>query len=462
MRLEVAIALLASVAVWLAAPVHLYAAIARAGLAAALTAPALIALDPPTLGDAALALVRALFVVVPVVVAFTRARVHRWAWAPLAVPPLLLALSLAPHGLVGIGPMLVLALSSIGAVAAQRSSRLRWCAAAPILLALHPTATTHQKWTDVLPFTSQRLAARCRENDGERPRGLDRAVLSPLYYSITPVTADRLLLVGEGNVSYWVMRDATGALSIAEPSRVTGNYWHGTHGHDLTWLGHRDDVLAIAWVGDAERVRHIDLRGVREPWEVDALDAVYEAHADVVLVGELASGSLIEVPIAEGATPRRHELGLFYLQLAPSRPGEVVGVSTTELVTIGTAPIQLRQRMPAALCAGGVASCPLDGAVAVSDFAGRVRLFDRDGEGSLHFTQSVAARSPRRVAFSADCSLLAVTSADDTTLTVLRRRDLSTATESHLGPGLRDVYWMPDGDLLAVDACTVTRLHPSE
>lgn len=458
MWIEIGIAVAAALLLASSAPVRLYAAIVEAGVDAVLAAIALAGIDAGTTGDAAIALLRSVLVVAPTVVAFARAERLRLVWAPLTIPPLVLALALAPHGIIGPGPLVLLALVSLGAMAAQASPRLRWTASLPVLFALHPTTTTHQQWTARLPGGRERLMARCASNEGERPAGLQPSHLSPVHYSVTPV-GSRLLLTSEGGLSQWLVREPDGRLRIAGPSGVSGNYWEGTQGAGTTWLAHRDDVRGVRWVDDHEDVSTISLLGVREPWEVDALDAVYDEATRSVFVGELASGSLLRVPI-DGGTARRHELGLFYLQLAPGRAGELVGISTTELVVIDTASGAIRERQPAAMCAGGVAICAADDAVAVADLAGRVRLFERDGSGGYAFVRSRAARSPRRVVFSPDCSALAVTSADDETLVVLSRADLSILRRYRLGPGLRDVHWLPDGDLLAIDACTVTRLRP--
>ncbi|MDQ3035942.1 MAG: hypothetical protein M3Y87_26295 [Myxococcota bacterium] len=456
--LEVAIAAVAAMVLTWVAPVRLYAAIAEAGLDAVLASLALARIDPPTVGDAAIASLRSLLIVTPIVVAFARAERIRLVWAPLTIPPLVLALALAPHGIVGLGPLSLLALISLCAIAAQARPWLRGTAALPMLMALHPTATTHQRWAAELAGGSERLVARCASNDGERPVGLRPSHLSPVHYSVTPVGESRLLLTSEGGRSHWVVREPDGRLRIAGPSSAAGNYWEGTEGEGITWLAHRDDVRGVRWVGDHEEVTTTSLLDVREPWEVDALDAVYDETTRSVFVGELASGSLLRVPI-DGRPSQRHELGLFYLQLVPAGAGELVGISTTELTVIDTVSGTIRERQPAAMCAGGVAICPDDLAVAVADLAGRVRLFERDVHGHYAFVRSGAARSPRRITFSPDCRALAVTSADDETVVVLSREDLSVVRTYRLGPGLRDVHWLSGGDLLVVDACTVSRLR---
>jgi hypothetical protein len=443
-RLEIGVALALTLWLLLVAPLGLFMGIAGAGLRALFTAPRLDAT-----GDAALATLRSLFIIAPIVFAFARARRHRLLWAPLVVPPLLMALAVAPHGITGAGKFVVLAALSVGALVAQARPALRLTAALPLLFAYHPTLTTHQRFSLRFPGQRDRMLARCASNDGER--SLSSAFFTPDYYGLTPVGTDRWLLTGE-SFSWWVDRAAGGNLRYWQRSAVHGNYWSGSEGAGASWIAHRDDARKLHWMED----RSISLLGTRHPAEVDLLDAVYDDATRSVFVGELAHGGLIALPV-DGGAPARYPLDLFYLQLAALAPGELAGISTTELVVIDTRTKEVRQRLPAALCAGGLATC--GGAVVVSDYAGRVRLFERRG-GQLQLVRSTAARAPRHVAFSPDCSAVAVVSADDQTLSIVARDDLSTKSSYRLGPGLRSVLWLDNHQLLAVDACGISTVRP--
>ena len=74
----------------------------------------------------------------------------------------------------------------------------------------------------------------------------------------------------------------------------------------------------------------------------------------------------------------------------------------------------------------------------------------------LRQTRWRSPSAPRRVAFSPDCAFLTLSSADDTTVEVLRRSDLSVVRRYALGPGLRDATYLDARRVGVVDACTVT------
>jgi hypothetical protein len=120
------------------------------------------------------------------------------------------------------------------------------------------------------------------------------------------------------------------------------------------------------------------------------------------------------------------------------------------------------ERSAAALGAGGLDVCQVDGAALVADYAGRLRLFKIGPTGKYELEQGVSLSSPRRVAFSPDCAWIAVTSGDDETAYVLRRGDLSVWRTFRLGPGLRDVVYTGPREVAIVDACSVNILPGGE
>jgi hypothetical protein len=327
---------------------------------------------------------------------------------------------------------------------------LRFTAAVPVLVAMHPTLTTHQ-------YALLDNAARCRANDGERPIGFRTSMVRSNYYAVTPI-GDRLLLTGE-DLPRWLVREPNGRLRFAEASRVRGNYWSGSVGEGSAFFVHRDELRIVRWGLDGEDMSVIDLRRVRAPSEADLINSVYDPATRTVFAGEFIAGGLVRIPLSR-RRPSRLGLDMFYLQLANGEDGTILASSSSDLAVIDARTGHIRERHPAALCTGSIASCPLDHAVAVTDYAGRVRLFERDARGHYAFVRSGAMMSPRRVVFSPDCRALAVASADDETISVLRRRDLRVVESYHVGPSLRDLAWLPSGDLLIVDACTVTRVRP--
>jgi len=428
--------------------------------------PALLAVDfVGTAGNALAVLVVELLVVLPSLRFFARGSRRRLLWVPLWLCALALPAAVAPLGRSLLGKQIALVVTALlGWVAAPRP-RWGWLAFVPLLVALHPTITTHGGPLSKFFVSTETMASRCAARAATLPRNVTADLMSPRHYAVTPLSGDRVLLTGEHG-SYRLDRDAEGRFVFNARLPFGGDLWQGSIGEGRVFFTHHGSGLVSA---------HLDSLGDGAPYdrqampplpdappELDLLDAVYEPTTRSVFVTEMVRGGAWEISLEDSAM-RHHDLNAFYLQFVRRDPDAMlVGISTTDLLVFDPRRALVTERTAAALGAGGLDVCQRDGTAAVTDFAGRLRLFRRNSDGRYQFDRGVALSAPRRVAFSPDCAWIAVTSADDETAYVLRSSDLSIWRTFALGPGLRDVVYTGPREAAVVDACTVNTLAGGE
>lgn len=392
----------------------------------------------------------------PVVRAALHAPPHRRAW-------------LGPYFVVGIFvlPMTFAALSSplwwaLELAAAllgwHLAARPRWrlLALLPTLLVLRPVLS-HSPLGDRY-WTPARLAARCDGNAGARAAGLDPTKFATRHYAITPVR-DGLALFTSERASAWLRLDDRGRATLDAPISLRGNIWEGCVDDGTVWLTKRGQILRVDVPDDLTRaaVTTLELPDPPDiPRELDFADVVCGLADHRLLVTEVVQGGVREVDPATGAQ-HRIALGGANIQALRRGDGKIVGIDTARLFVLDPATHTLIWRGAAGVCVMGLDLCRADGRVALTDMAGRLRIFTRDGDGYT-LTDSLALRAPRRVAFSPDCTHLAVTSADDTTVSVLTTAPLELRAEHSLGPGLRDLAFVAPRTVAVADACMVTTL----
>ncbi|MEO8603667.1 MAG: hypothetical protein ABI629_13925 [bacterium] len=434
-----------------------------AGLMGSITRlPALLAVDPAgTLREVLVVTVTELLLILPPLRYFTRAPRRRLVWVPLWLSALALPAAVAPLGISLVGKQIALAATAgLGWWGATRRG-WGWLAFLPMLVALHPTITTHGG-PPVLRFMSaSSLAARCAARAGTLPRNLSVEQMNPRHYAVTPIDADRLVLTGEHG-SYRLQRQADGRFVFDSTLGFSGDLWQGSIGEGRIFFTHRGSGLVSMPVEAVDGAARVERRQVPPlpgaPPELDMLDAVYEPSTRSVFVSEMVRGGAWQISLVDGAM-RHHGLDAFYLQLVRREPDDMlIGISTTDLLVFDPRRGVVSQRTAAAIGAGGLDVCQRDGSAAVVDLAGRLRLFRLDESGQYVFDRGVSLSAPRRVAFSPDGAWIAVTSADDKTAYVLRRDDLSVWRTFELGPGLRDVVYTGPREVAIVDACTVNTL----
>ena len=332
----------------------------------------------------------------------------------------------------------------------------------PLVLALEPTLS-HSPLSDVR-WTPSRLATRCAANDGRRPIGFEARLARSRYYAVTKLDDDLLLLSGERNLSRWLKRvPGTGRFRLEKRSAVRGNLWAGcTHGRSI-WLTHRGAIYQVTRMPEGspnhEKVTRFAVDAGGEP---DFLSPVCDHRRGRVFVTEFTGGRLHELTLRTGAVRRRYLRPSIVVQMLHRSDGLFVGVDTARLFVYDPDRDHIVESHAAGIAVLGMALCGVDDAVAVADMGGRVRLFERRRKGRYGFVRGSWVNAPRRLAFSPDCTLLGVTSGDDQTVTVLRRKDLSVVKRYRVGPGLRDITFIGKRELVIADACTATFISVPE
>ncbi len=405
---------------------------------------------PGVLRAAACILLPAALVLAPLGRLLRFAAPHRRAWIPLGAALGLMALPLALPAFSTVRAFIALVVASALGFAAAGVARRRWLRAlafAPFALTLEPLLG-HGPLSDVA-WPRDRLAARCAANDGRRPVGFDVAEANTRFYGLTPLD-DRLYLLTGERASRWLARTPEG-LAVVDASRAVGNLWQGCALDGGLWLTKRGLLIHVERHDGGERVTERPLPDPPGTVEPDLVDAVCAPELGAVFVSELVGGGVRELSVGSGRIGR-HDLGAGgNLQMVRRPDGVVAAIDTTRLFDWSPRSDRVLDARAAGIVAMGLDVCPADGAAAVADMAGRVRLFRRT-DGGYRFERAASLEAPRRVAFSTDCSRLAVTSADDSTVWVLRRADLAVEHTYAAGPGLRDLVWLDARWVAVADA----------
>jgi hypothetical protein len=439
--------------VFIAAQPNLFALLRAGAVAIGGGVRSMVALTATDSGTAwpALAAVAKVALLLAPVVRLLRGAPRRLVWLPL--------LGLVFVGVLGnlvpaisSWPMALLFLAAaVAGFAAARRPWLRALAFLPWLVALEPMFGHSPLAASV--WTPERLLAHCAGNDGVRPSNLAADMVMTRYYSATPVSAQRMLVTGERR-SFWADREAD-AVRLTPTTGPLGNLWQGCLKGETLWLTKRAHVCSTT---GPDAFACPDVAGPPELGpELDYTDVIC-GEGDAVYLGQLVRGGMLELTTSTGTTRWHPVMPGLNLQMVPRRDGRIVGITTSRLFVFDPRGDTLLEDQPAGIVAMGVDLCPSDDAIAVTDFTGRLRLFDRQGEGYA-FRAGVSLPAPRRVAFSPGCDRLLVTSGDDRHAFLLRRSDLSIVRTYQLGPGLRDVTFLDEKTAAAVDGCTVNLLN---
>jgi hypothetical protein len=146
-----------------------------------------------------------------------------------------------------------------------------------------------------------------------------------------------------------------------------------------------------------------------------------------------------------------------FLVFRPS-DGRIVLTDKYDLILYAPDRMEVLQRLPAAVLSVGLDLCPTDGAVAVADVTGRVRLFRQAADGTYAFDWAVSVFAPRLVKFSPDCRFLAVTSLGEEKVFLVDRAQRAVVRTFSVGPFTRGVAFFGPHELAVADACTLTVL----
>lgn len=483
-RLEATVALVLLTGCLLAAPYRfIFRVWAGIGFDALAALPTLLRDDgQATLPLFATAVFRIALVLLPPIVLLRQLPWHR----RLLVAPLLMPMVIAGTTLSLIAgrdvPFFVLVPLALVVLSVRRLPWLRWAALLPLLsfwLAAYRHEFSHIFETG--PAAREQRLAICRERGAALPANLSAELIRP-YFGVSRYSDDLLLLTGPGQDdgdgfwmsgeggprlhSWWMRRRADGRLEFEAPSRATGNLWRGCMLGDTLWMSRANRLIGTAPLppGSAatERMSYVVLPSRDTDFGENACDV----SGGRLYAGEAFAGGIWEVDPRRAAAPHagdvasdgvlRHPVDGFILMLMERPDGKIVVHSTAEIIVFDPVAGRVQERLAASLAGFGVAVCQTDGAVAKPDATGRVRVYAIDGEGRYRFDWGLSLFSPRRVAFSPDCSRLAVTSFDDTTVSfidVASRRVVATHTA---GPALREVTATGPREFSVADICSMT------
>lgn len=420
----------------------------------------LAAIDPATLRPGIEVMAKSALLLAPVIRMLALSPRHRLAWIPFGLVIWPAILGNAVPGVTGWLMWLLFGVAAGVAWVAVKRPALRAAALLPSVIALEPLLG-HSPLSDIA-WSPERLASKCATNDGTRPVDFRPDIATTRYFSVTPVSPELMLLTGERR-SFWVRRADDGVAHLGPALRLTGNFWQGCVKAGKVWLTSRARVCeATPPAGPDAPGEHAcyDVPGSAEVGvELDYVDVLCAEQRDSVYVGQLMRGGLIEFdPLTRSSTWHPVLPGL-NLQFVARKDGRFVGITTTRLLVFDPGTERVLEEQAAGIVAMGIDICASDDAVAVADFTGRLRLFERSEDGGAYRLRAGAhVPAPRRVAFSPSCEHLVVTSGDDRHAFLLRRRDLQVIRTWNLGPGLRDVVFLDEHRVAAADGCTVNFL----
>jgi len=405
--------------------------------------------DPGTLGPAAIALVKITLLLAPAIRMLVRAPRSRLLWIPFGAAAFVVVLGNAVPGVTGVGMWLVFVAAAVAAWFAV--ARVAVAFLLPWLVALEPLLG-HSPLAESF-WPPSRLSDRCAQNDGRRPLDFKPEYAITRYFGVTPLSDELALLTGERR-SFWVRRAAAGT-HLGAPLRLSGNFWQGCVRDGQAWLTARGRICRAAPAGDSECFVVPGPPAV----ELDYVDVV--CSGELLYVSQLLRGGVVEFDPRTHASRWHPVIPGLNLQLVARNDGALVAITTSRLVVFDPRTDRVRSEQAAGIVAMGIDLCPKDDAVAIADFSGRVRVFDRAGD-DYRFRAGVSLPAPRRIAFSPSCSHLVVTSGDDRHAYLLRRDDLQVVRRYTLGPGLRDVVFLDENTVAAADACTFNTLEARE
>jgi len=260
-------------------------------------------------------------------------------------------------------------------------------------------------------------------------------------------------------------RQPDGGFALESPSAARGNLWQGcVAGRAVHFVKNRHFFRVERLPeGSSPPERFTDLPAPDPPGvvELDLAEPVCDPAHERLFATEVNSGGIREISLRDG-TQRRTEVGGFNLQYMRRSDGMLVGIDTARLVVFDPDARRVLERHAAGLGVMGIDVCLADDAVAITDMAGRVRVFERAPSGEYRFHAGVSLSAPRRIAFSPDCRMIGVTSADDHTVWSLRRADLTVARRYQVGPGLRDISFVGPRQMAVADACMATFLDAGD
>jgi hypothetical protein len=297
--------------------------------------------------------------------------------------------------------------------------------------------------------------------------------LVPRYYGVHFFPPDWILLTGEtpedglfmsiphaGRGSWWLRKELDGTLSFAGPSNATGNIWTSCRLNGDGWFVRAGRFMQVRPpdANGEEMVRSI-------PFPMpgfDAPDTACDKRTGNVYASDLLDGRLVELSARTGGRPERRDDSVSVrggVMSMRESDGRLVILDFQDLVVYALGEARTLHRTPAAIASSALTMCQSDGAVAVPDLAGRLRVFRMNSDGGYEFDWGLQLFAPRFAQFSPDCDFLGVTSADDRHVWIIERDSRQITKTFRLGPAVRGAAFVGPREFAVADACTVSLLR---
>ncbi|MDX2169588.1 MAG: hypothetical protein SF182_21140, partial [Deltaproteobacteria bacterium] len=435
--------------------------------------PTLLRVDPAaTIWVLLLAAAKLGIAVLPALRRIAAAPRRRWPWLlPLAALAVLTTpLSFAACATLG-GWLLLLAVTA-AAFGLSSWRGLGWTVVLPLLVLWqvvprHGALFFAQVGTDD-PAFRQRLLADCAQRAGTRPDNLRADLLMP-YHGINVLGDDLILLTGEGPndgnmrgrtggrpAGSWWLRRHDGGTRFEMPSGATGNLWRGCVLNDTIWMARANRIVGAGRPPDDAAAREQRVTRLEVPSrDMDFGETACDPARGRLYVTEALQGGMWETS-PDGSDQRRHQIGGAVLLPKRRVDGAIVLTSTAELIVFSPEQARVTERLGAGIANIGWDICPTDGAAAIADASGRLRVFAPGADGQYRFDWGVTLFAPRRVAYSPDCRRLAVTSADDHSVTLIDTATRRVVDVFSAGPALREVAATGPREFSVADVCSLT------
>ena len=287
---------------------------------------------------------------------------------------------------------------------------MRWTVILPMIVLVAIPAAQHEG------RDGADLAARCAANDGERPTNLEADQLVARYYGLHYFPPDWLLLTGEtpndgrfmglshgGRGSWWLRKGENGQLSIVGASEATGNIWTSCTLDGVRWFIRAGMFMMVKPPG-ADGRETIQ----RFPFPMDGFDApdtACDVRTGSVYASDVLDGRMVEISPRTHGQPRQREDSVSIrggLMSMRERDGRLVMLDFQDIVVYAPADARVLHKTPAAIASSALTLCQSDGAVAVPDLAGRLRVFRLNADGGYEFDWGLSLFAPRFAEFSPD------------------------------------------------------------
>jgi len=397
---------------------------------------------------------------------------YRWLWlVPLVGLVVILSVPLSLTACASSARWLLLAFMSVAAAALTRVRYLRWTALLPFVVLWEVAASHGLLGLGLAGIESaagrERLLAECALHDGTRPQNVAADHVMP-YYGINSLSDDLVLLSGEGpndgdmrghsggrRVGSWWLRRKDGHFAFERTAAVSGNLWRGCMLDGTTWMARANHIVGTKRLPETGPTYEAVYQLQVPSNDMDFGSTACDPDRGLVYATEVVNGGLWEMR-PDGGDMRRYQLGGIWMFPKRRFDGQLVVESTAKLMVFAPAEGRVIERVPAGLGNGGFDICNRDGTVAVADMSGRLRVFQLDGAGHYRFEWGVALFSPRRVAYSRDCSRIAVTSADDHRVFIIDAAARRVMDVFRAGPMLREVAPTGPREFSIADVCSMT------